>query len=85
MRSINIIFLPVTAPQIPATVPEVGPGTYDVDPLGDHTTGMPRFAPGQSHHMVALEKHPDRPSPAFKSPERYAAAAVFSISGFPKN
>ncbi len=57
-------------PQAWSVGPEVGPGTYETDPLADHTTGLPTFVPGKSRHMVALEKYPDRPSPAFKSPER---------------
>ncbi|KAL6764109.1 hypothetical protein V8C86DRAFT_25512 [Haematococcus lacustris] len=54
----------------PSTGPEVGPGCYAHDPLGDHTTGMPDLPPGQSHAMLAFAKHKARPSPVFKSPER---------------
>lgn len=60
-------------PQRPPASPEVGPGTYNPDPLHSRTTAVPRFQPGQSHRMLAYDKDPTRPSPAFKSPERCAA------------
>eukprot|EP00798_Chlamydomonas_sp_ICE-L_P013128 gene13128-3450_t len=59
----------------PAHRPEVGPGFYREDPLGDKTTALANIQPGTSHHMTRFSKDPSRSSPAFKSPERGTMAS----------